>query len=70
MSSPTPRTAPPPTNHPAVWPAGAASRVTDLDGAVHHLDLGGPPGATVVVDGRVAAIDSVVNPDKLAHLQG
>ncbi|WP_138759789.1 alpha/beta fold hydrolase [Modestobacter altitudinis] len=31
------------------WPAGATSHVTDLDGPVHHLDLGGPVGAPVVL---------------------
>jgi pimeloyl-ACP methyl ester carboxylesterase len=31
------------------WPPGATSHVTDLDGPVHHLDLGGPAGAPVVV---------------------
>ncbi|WP_222195892.1 alpha/beta fold hydrolase [Modestobacter italicus] len=31
------------------WPTGACSHVTDLDGPVHHLDLGGPPGAPVVL---------------------
>ncbi|PZA18885.1 alpha/beta hydrolase, partial [Modestobacter versicolor] len=30
------------------WPAGATSHVTDLDGPVRHLDLGGPAGAPVV----------------------
>lgn len=34
---------------PAAWPPGAASTVTDLDGPVHHLDLGGPAGAPVVL---------------------
>jgi pimeloyl-ACP methyl ester carboxylesterase len=33
----------------ADWLAGATSHLTDLGGAVHHLDLGGPPGAPVVV---------------------
>jgi pimeloyl-ACP methyl ester carboxylesterase len=31
------------------WPAGATSHVTDLDAPVHHLDLGGPRGAPVVL---------------------
>jgi pimeloyl-ACP methyl ester carboxylesterase len=39
----------PETTRSAAWPAGATSHTTDLDGAVHHLDLGGPPGAAVVV---------------------
>jgi pimeloyl-ACP methyl ester carboxylesterase len=34
---------------PAAWPPGAASVVTDLDGPVRHLDLGGPSGAPVAV---------------------
>lgn len=51
--------------------------------AIEPVELGGQPGflgrapdgtvaaamALQVVDGRVAGIDSVVNPDKLAHLQ-
>jgi pimeloyl-ACP methyl ester carboxylesterase len=31
------------------WPPGATSHLTDLDGPVRHLDLGGPAGAPVVV---------------------
>ena len=34
---------------PTAWPPHATSHVTDLDGPVHHLDLGGPAGAPVVV---------------------
>ena len=34
---------------PAAWPPGATSTVTDLGGSVRHLDLGGPPGAPVVL---------------------
>jgi pimeloyl-ACP methyl ester carboxylesterase len=34
---------------PADGPAGATSHVTDLDGPVHHLDLGGPADAPVVL---------------------
>jgi pimeloyl-ACP methyl ester carboxylesterase len=34
---------------PVEWPAGVTSHVTDLDGPVHHLDFGGPPGAPVVL---------------------
>lgn len=34
---------------PVAWPPGATSVVTDLDGPVHHLDLGGPAGAPVVL---------------------
>jgi pimeloyl-ACP methyl ester carboxylesterase len=33
----------------AEWPAGVTSHVSDLDGPVHHLDFGGPPGAPVVL---------------------
>jgi pimeloyl-ACP methyl ester carboxylesterase len=31
------------------WPPGATAVVTDLDGPVRHLDLGGPAGAPVVL---------------------
>jgi pimeloyl-ACP methyl ester carboxylesterase len=31
------------------WPPGATAVVTDLDGPVRHLDLGGPTGAPVVL---------------------
>ena len=34
---------------PVAWPPGAASAVTDLDGPVRHLDLGGPADAPVVL---------------------
>lgn len=35
---------------PAAWPPGATSTVTDLGGGpVRHLDLGGPPGAPVML---------------------
>jgi pimeloyl-ACP methyl ester carboxylesterase len=34
---------------PADWPVGATSHVTDLDGPVHHLDLGGPADAPVLL---------------------
>ncbi len=34
---------------PVAWPPGAASTVTDLDGPVRHLDLGGPVDAPVVL---------------------
>jgi pimeloyl-ACP methyl ester carboxylesterase len=34
---------------PVAWPPGAVSVVTDLDGPVHHLDLGGPAGAPTVL---------------------
>jgi pimeloyl-ACP methyl ester carboxylesterase len=34
---------------PVDWPAGVTSHVTDLNGPVHHLDFGGPPGAPVVL---------------------
>jgi pimeloyl-ACP methyl ester carboxylesterase len=37
------------TARPADWPPGATSTVTDLDGPVHWLDLGGPAGAPVLV---------------------
>ena len=36
-------------SRPVDWPPGATSHVTDLGGPVHHLDLGGPAGAPVVV---------------------
>ncbi|MCZ2829274.1 alpha/beta hydrolase [Modestobacter sp. VKM Ac-2986] len=39
----------PVTVRPADWPPGATSSVTDLDGPVHWLDLGGPAGAPVLV---------------------
>jgi pimeloyl-ACP methyl ester carboxylesterase len=39
----------PTTPRPADWPPGATSHVTDLDGPVHFLDLGGPAGAPVVL---------------------
>jgi pimeloyl-ACP methyl ester carboxylesterase len=74
MSSPGPTTASPstatPTPRPAPWLAGATSHVTDLDGAVHHLDLGGPSGAPVVVAvhglGGSALYWALVGP-RLAH---
>ncbi len=34
---------------PVAWPTGATAVSTDLDGAVRHLDLGGPAGAPVVL---------------------
>ena len=34
---------------PVAWPPGALATTTDLDGPVRHLDLGGPPGAPVVL---------------------
>ncbi|MGR6964030.1 alpha/beta fold hydrolase [Geodermatophilus sp. URMC 61] len=38
-----------PRRTPGAWPPGAVSTVTDLDGPVRHLDLGGPAGAPVVL---------------------
>ncbi|HYH25951.1 MAG TPA: alpha/beta hydrolase [Blastococcus sp.] len=34
---------------PVAWPPGATATSTDLDGAVRHLDLGGPAGAPVML---------------------
>ena len=47
MTDPAP--APGTRTEPAAWPPGATSRVVDLDGEVHLLDLGGPAGAPAVV---------------------
>jgi pimeloyl-ACP methyl ester carboxylesterase len=45
--SPSPAATSPRT--PVAWPPGATSAVTDLDGPVRSLDLGGPAGAPVVL---------------------
>jgi pimeloyl-ACP methyl ester carboxylesterase len=38
-----------PRRTPLAWPPGATAQVADLGGPVRWLDLGGPPGAPVVV---------------------
>ena len=45
--SPSPALSSAPTA--VAWPPGATAVVTDLDGPVRSLDLGGPPGAPVVL---------------------
>ncbi|WP_222264127.1 alpha/beta fold hydrolase [Modestobacter marinus] len=42
-------TSPAPAATPVAWPPGARSVLTDLDGPVRHLDLGGPAGAPALL---------------------